>query len=248
MKLKKIASLMLAGIMAVSMLAGCEGKSNSGDDNNGEVVVPVDSSFAAAVNKLLNTAQKNTLGITADSTLDAALNNVMDKISTHELAAALSKNGYQIGFVTNSDAEDFRHLMGLDDDASLTTAVNNRTGDFVKFVEPTGAATPTTVANAKWKYFTKEADSAKTVVDLIVVDGDYTEEGLAETVSNKLKTLIVENRMPNHSGVINGNRYDYTYTGHIASVKVDNLRGDQSYYVVALEVTQTPTQVMNGGN
>ena len=40
--------------------------------------------------------------------------------------------------------------------------------------------------------------------------------------------------------------YDYTYTGHIASVKVDNLRGDQSYYVVALEVTQTPTQVVNG--
>ena len=246
MKLKKIASLMLAGIMAVSMLAGCEGKSNSGDDNNGEVVVPVDSSFAAAVNKLLNTAQKNTLGITADSTLDAALNNVMDKISTHELAAALSKNGYQIGFVTNSDAEDFRHLMGLDDDASLTTAVNNSTDKFVEFVEPTGDANPTTVASANWKYFTKEADSAKTVVDLIVVDGDYTEEGLAETVSTKLKTLIVEERMPNHSDVINGNQYDYTYTGHIASVKVDNLRGDQSYYVVALEVTQTPTQVVNG--
>ena len=247
MKLKKIASLMLAGIMAVSMLAGCEGKSNSGDDNNGEVVVPVDSSFAAAVNKLLNTAQKNTLGITADSTLDAALNNVMDKISTHELATALSDNNYQIGFVTNSDAEDFRHLMGLDDDASLTTAVNNSTGNFVKFVEPTGDANPTE-PSTNWKYFTKKADSAKTVVDLIVVDGDYTEEGLAETVSNKLKTLIVENRMPNHSDDINGNRYDYTYTGHIASVKVDNLRGDQSYYVVALEVTQTPTQVMNGGN
>ena len=31
MKLKKIASLMLAGVMAVSMLAGCEGSANSGE-------------------------------------------------------------------------------------------------------------------------------------------------------------------------------------------------------------------------
>ena len=42
MKLKKIASLMLAGIMAVSMLAGCDGKGGSGqmavegkEDGNG---------------------------------------------------------------------------------------------------------------------------------------------------------------------------------------------------------------------
>ena len=33
MKLKKIASLMLAGIMAVSMLAGCKGGSTSNDEN-----------------------------------------------------------------------------------------------------------------------------------------------------------------------------------------------------------------------
>ena len=34
MKLKKIASLMLAGVMAVSMLAGCNTASNGGNNND----------------------------------------------------------------------------------------------------------------------------------------------------------------------------------------------------------------------
>ena len=41
MKLKKIASLMLAGVMAVSMLAGCSGNgSNNNNNNDDPVVVP----------------------------------------------------------------------------------------------------------------------------------------------------------------------------------------------------------------
>ena len=49
MKLKKIASLMLAGVMAVSMLAGCNSApvdDNTGD-NNGNVVTP--TSIATAL-------------------------------------------------------------------------------------------------------------------------------------------------------------------------------------------------------
>ena len=41
MKLKKIASLMLAGIMAVSMLAGCNGEPTPDPDNNGNGGVTV---------------------------------------------------------------------------------------------------------------------------------------------------------------------------------------------------------------
>ena len=43
MKLKKIASLMLAGVMAVSMLAGCKGSANSGEEEN--PVVPTTLSW-----------------------------------------------------------------------------------------------------------------------------------------------------------------------------------------------------------
>ena len=56
MKLKKIASLALAGIMAVSMLAGCgEGIGNSGSSSR----IPTVTGYSASVQaKLSNTAQK----------------------------------------------------------------------------------------------------------------------------------------------------------------------------------------------
>ena len=41
MKLKKIASLALAGVMALTMLAGCATTNDKGDDTNG-VKPPVD--------------------------------------------------------------------------------------------------------------------------------------------------------------------------------------------------------------
>ena len=46
MKLKKIASLMLAGVMAISMLAGCSTNGN-GDDKGEEVVTGISAAFAS---------------------------------------------------------------------------------------------------------------------------------------------------------------------------------------------------------
>ena len=233
MKLKKIASLMLAGIMAVSMLTACDTASNNEDDNQGEdnIVVPVDDSLAAAVNSELSTAVKNTLPITADANLEAALKKVSDKIDTDHL----NNNT----FITSSDTEDVRHLMGLSDDASLTSTQNKG------YLQPLASVNQ---YENTWKFFTA-VNSAKTTVDLIVYDGDLTEEGLAHEVAEDLKYLINHNRMPN-DGVVNegvaGNvQYDYDYAANISSVKIDDMRGDNSHYVVALKVVQTPTQVTN---
>ena len=52
MKLKKIASLMLAGVMAVSMLAGCNTVDNGGDDTNG-VKPPVDDVTPASYSQTI---------------------------------------------------------------------------------------------------------------------------------------------------------------------------------------------------
>ena len=235
MKLKKIASLMLAGIMAVSMLTACDTASNNEDDNQGEdnIVVPVDDSLAAAVNSELSTAVKNTLPITADANLEAALKKVSDKIDTDHL----NNNT----FITSSDTEDVRHLMGLSYDASLTA-----TGSDGK----PGYQQPLLDANQyeDWKFFTA-VNSAKTTVDLIVYDGDLTEEGLAHEVAEDLKYLINHDRMPNdgvvNEGVAGDVQYDYDYAANISSVKIDDMRGDNSHYVVALKVVQTPTQVTN---
>ena len=241
MKLKKIASLMLAGAMTVSMLTACNTANNDGDDNQGDdtIVTPVDDSFATAINGELSTAQKNTLTITADSSLEAMLNKVADKFDDHALQ--ITKGTVVTAFVRDTDStvpQDARHLMGMKDDASLTTDIkgDSRT--------PTGSGYIAGVAaTGGWKYFGKN-DSAETTLDFIIVDGGQTEEGLAHEVAEKLGELMTEDRMPGEA-VVGTKDYDYDYTGHVASIKLDNLRGDESFYVVAVEITKTPTEVVN---
>ena len=241
MKLKKIASLMLAGVMAVSMLTACNTANNDGDDNQGDdtIVTPVDDSFATAINGELSTAQKNTLTITADSSLEAMLNKVADKFDDHALQ--ITANQVVTAFVLDTDStvpQDARHLMGLKDDASLTTTIGAGS------LKPNGLVGYNNVGGAyQWKYFGKN-DSAETTLDFIIVDGGQTEEGLAHEVAEKLGELMTENRMPGEAKVSTKD-YDYDYTGHVASIKLDNLRGDESFYVVAVEITKTPTEVVN---
>ena len=241
MKLKKIASLALAGVMAVSMLTACNTANNDGDDNQGDdtIVTPVDDSFATAINGELSTAQKNTLTITADSSLEAMLNKVADKFDDHALQ--ITKDAVVTAFVLDTDStvpQDARHLMGLKDDASLTTTIGAGS------LKPNGLVGYNNVGGAyQWKYFGKN-DSAETTLDFIVVDGGQTEEGLAHEVAIQLEALMTENRMPGEA-VVGNKDYDYDYTGHVASIKLDNLRGDESFYVVAVEITKTPTEVVN---
>ena len=79
--------------------------------------------------------------------------------------------------------------------------------------------------------------------DIFVVDGSYTEEGVAEFVAKYVGDRIENKRMP----VVgeNGNPYRYAYTGSIACTKVTNLSGDFESYVVAFTMTQTPTKITN---
>ena len=241
MKLKKIASLMLAGVMAVSMLTACNTTSNDNDDNqDDDIVIPVDDSFAVDINNELNTAQKNTLTITADSDLEALLNKVADKFDDDSLQ--ITANAVVTAFVLDTDStvpQDARHLMGLKDDASLTTTIGAGS------LKPNGLVSYNNVGGAyQWKYFGKN-DSAETTLDFIVVDGGQTEEGLAHEVADQLKDLMTEYRMPGEAKNVGTKDYDYDYTGHVASIKLDNLRGDESFYVVAVEITKTPTEVVN---
>ena len=212
------------------------------DQDDDTIVTPVDDSFAAAINGELNTAQKNTLTITADSNLEAILNKVADKFDDHALQG--TAGDIVTAFVLDSEStvpQDARHLMGLGDDASLTTTTGAGSQD------PDGNAGKNGNVGAwTWKYFAKN-DSVETTLDFIIVDGGQTEEGLAHEVADELKALMTENRMPGEA-VVGNEDYDYDYTGHVASIKLDNLRGDESFYVVAVEITKTPTEVVNAHN
>ena len=228
MKLKKIASLALAGVMAFSMLTACGNTINEPEQPT-QPEQPVDTSFAAAVNDEMSGAHMAVLTFESDATLQSTLNKVAGQLDSRTLTTALTKNG----FVFGDDAGDFRHLLGIGRTNSLTTGVNG--GEYDPFL---------TAAYASYKFFSTKATSKNTVADLIVVPGNLTEEGLAEVVAANAEKLIDYKRMPN-DGVYDGKEYKYDYTGDIAYTKVDNLSGDFSAYVVAITVTQTPTQITN---
>ena len=73
MKLKKIASLMLAGIMAVSMLAGCKTASGNEEENN--QIVPV-TDVVTYANDALGADQKEALTYKASATLDGWIKDI----------------------------------------------------------------------------------------------------------------------------------------------------------------------------
>ena len=215
MKLKKIASLMLAGIMAVSMLTACGGNTTGNEEEKPPVVDPVDNSFAASVNDLLSTEEKNVITFTNDSTLNGVLAKVAPTIDSWNLMTFNMGAGHV--FVT--DARDMRHLLGIDRDNSMV---------FGK------------------KLFYNTATSATTAADIFVVDGSYTEEGVAEFVAEYVDHLMNGYHMP----AVGAEKvpYRYAYTGSIACTKVTNLSGDFESYVVAFTMTQTPTKVTNNNS
>ena len=94
MKLKKIASLALAGIMAVSMLAGCkDGSDNNGGTGNGGDITPT-STYTSTVLSATSNAQK---------LMSAAPNSKLDK-AVSEVAANYSVRAYTaLTFIRNAN-------------------------------------------------------------------------------------------------------------------------------------------------
>ena len=75
MKLKKIASLMLAGIMAVSMLAGCKSGTTPNEDSSSSQV-PVVSGVVGYANDALSGAQKEVFTFKASADQAKNVNDV----------------------------------------------------------------------------------------------------------------------------------------------------------------------------
>ena len=216
MKLKKIASLMLAGVMTVSMMTAGSGKSADDTEEKPPVVDPVDDTFAASVNENLSTAEKNTITFSSNSTLASVLDKVAGVISSDDLTPYYAQGWSNVYSV---DAMDMRTLLGIDEENSMVSA--------------------------KEKLFKDTATDVTKAADVFVVDGSYTESGVAQFVADAVSGFINDVKLPLQSK--NGD-YRYSYTGDIACVKVTNLSGRFESYVVAFTMTQTPTRIANGTN
>ena len=120
MKLKKIASLMLAGVMAVSMLAGCSGNGNGGNGGEGEGQVNTDNLSAASVIAELDKDTTDKVSFTADDSVQNALNKSVKDMGaaiTGVNAWTIATYTAEVGDIEYVAAFDFSQLNKKDADA-----------------------------------------------------------------------------------------------------------------------------------
>ena len=95
MKLKKIASLMLAGVMAVSVLAGCSGKNGDGGNDGNKPIVTSGVDAAGVIAKLDKDTTKK-VEFSASSSLQSDLTVYVDALGDSALDWAAVTDGANI--------------------------------------------------------------------------------------------------------------------------------------------------------
>ena len=216
MKLKKIASLMLAGVMAVSMLAGCKGSANSGE-GNGEENQVVAASVADYANSLMSGAQKNVFEFKNSADLTAALQKVAS-----DSTKFTSK---EIGDVYDTV------LMGINKtqaDQDIKDALKKELD-----LDEMGAST-----------MTPSKEGTKTAGWAYQISGKATEASAVQLVVKNFVDETMDSTT-NYFPAVSGN-FKCDYTAEISAVKVsapDN--GEKSAWVVAIVVTQTAANISN---
>ena len=226
MKLKKIASLALAGVMAVSMLAGCSGKGNAGNDNNGGSTSTA-TSIVEAVNKGQSAKNDVKVTFTADPALDSAAKRAGDVYGN-----ALTETNLK------TMVEELTGIKSVAADAQTGT-----------FRDNSGLLNKTT--NYKYVINTQKLDldgDTYTYVGYKTYTGFLSEKAVLNAIAKEADTLIAA--LPAHStlttdgsvtsGVVADGQelkagekyYGFSYDGNISMVSVQKTDGTTSYLVV----------------
>ena len=235
MKLKKIASLALAGAMAVSMLAACgtdAGSSNSGEQGSTTNV----SSVVEAVNDGQSGANAVKVTFTANSYLDSALQRAVEKLGYNAGEDEISDTVEKLvgATATYKSAPWASKLAGasviggevagqfLNNKVAYATDCDSKVGD-------QDGKTYTVVGVKKYagaSYYTEEA-----VLKAIAADVDQFVAKLSATSNDenndgKLNATVVV------SGANDTDKYyTYSYDGNVALTSVVRPNGQTDYYM-----------------
>ena len=216
MKLKKIASLALAGIMAVSMLAGCSGSSSSNSTEEPDVT-PVVTDVVAGANNVINGYAKNVLGIsyTEDADLAKAL----------EAAASSTYKSTDIEAIA-AYAEDVNATSTGKGDEVAAKITKSLTGNSKSLDWSTG-------------YFALNAEETNKALWIFTVGGSFGSDDAGAFVADTMNSVMSTVNMPASSAT-----YKADYTADIAAVKVTSKEdSSKSAWVIAVVITQDITKV-----
>ena len=213
MKLKKIASLMLAGVMAVSMLAGCKTADNSGDNGNDDVIVtPTATSIVTAVNNGQSATNKVKINCTSDATLDNALSSAVKSLGDIGVRPEL------VALLENLTGDE----IGIDD-------VDQKTG----WKEDTNG-----VITRGWKLDTSVNGKVVTDMEVMYVPA-LSKEAALKSAAAEIDSVVATLTATTYDMVEADEKYtDYSYTGTVSMVSAETVAGTTNYYV-AYTITQT---------
>ena len=215
MKLKKIASLALAGVMAVSMLTACDTASNG--DTNGDddvIVTPVPTSIVTAVNDGQSATNDVKINFTSDATLDAALANAV-------------KSRGDIG--TQFEIE--KVISGL-------------TGVKVGIEEVQGEPGWTWVEDNyglgdHWDFDADVDGKSITALAVMRLNGVLSEDAALKNAAKRIDEEVAKLTATTYDRVSADAKYtDYAYTGTVSMVSAETVAGTTNYFV-AYTITQT---------
>ena len=229
MKLKKIASLMLAGVMAVSMLAGCGEGSSSSSSEPTNPVTPVATGIAGAVNAARNDYAKNSLKLTYNESSSLA-----------EILQTVAQDKY------GKDSKAVKEIAGPDGYADAVEAKNSDMYSKISSKLAGGAV------EADWTNVATLAKGTHKYVRIFTVGGNYS----IQAAGNMIATSATDGTPANGrdlNGLVDTMKLENTaskpnlkasYTADIAAVKVtSNVDSKVNAWVVAVVYTQTVAEV-----
>ena len=216
MKLKKIASLMLAGIMAVSMLAACgEASSNSTETPD---VTPV-TGVAATVNGELNNNAKK-ISFTEDSVLTNLLTNYYKE-------NPIKKGMWNAGTANLQKVDAVKLWDAVEDLYSVTEPSSDTiTIDESNWLGKAGSKTFAYIYWVNSDFVTKE-DAMRMVGQKMDGMELPKDNAVAADAAGGAPAVAAD--------------LDYTYTGTVAAIEAESKGGTESVWVIAVTVTQTAT-------
>ena len=208
MKLKKIASLMLAGVMAVSMLTACDTTSNEQPTQPEQPTTPA-TGYSATVQKKLSTIAKAKLTLSDDAKLDDALD-------------------YAVGFASANKIGDW--YIGHDDMAIINTENGTSAGDVAEHVIEVMDANKDGLgkgdASAIKNFLSPNDDNYdkddQDIVFTYIINGHAKMNNVLELVAEDISDKIMDELsvVYNYGGG-NNSEVPYYYTGSVSAKTVD---------------------------
>lgn len=226
MKLKKFAALALAGVMAVSMLAGCSGKStntnpsNPGADEDEPEVVPT-SAVVNILNSTQPVANKVQVKFTDDAKFEADMNEAIER---HGLAIEEPKNA------SDDILAAYKNLTGktFDYEALWSSSDDEWSSKFYG-----AATTPDEVKKDNDKTFIMVYHLGTKVSVEAAVRGFMNT--LNENVLKDLVATTLDEQKPGEEYV------NYSYTGTACVISAVNSTTNAPVYYFACQITQNAT-------